>query len=142
MPPLSNEMSMPQLSLPMPHNQSKIPHIVDSRRTNRLLELGGNNHSYDVDQLRNIRVPIKDRINGDSSMVSIGVSNKALSIFRQQIDHNNHGMVNTLTNHMASILNPLLRTTNKSYQQMNGIQTRIGDALAIPRNQFGNIHII
>ena len=103
MPPLSNEMSMPQLSLPMPHNQSKIPHIVDSRRTNRLLELGGNNHSYDADQLRNMRVPIEDMITGDSSMVSRGVSNETLIVFRQQIDHSNHEMVNTLTNHMASI---------------------------------------
>ena len=52
----------------------------------------------------------------DSSMVSIGVSNETLEVFGQQIDHSNHEMVNTLTNHMASILNPLLRTTNESYQ--------------------------
>jgi len=51
-------------------------------------------------------------------------------------------MVNTLTNHMALILNPLLRSTNEIYQQMNGILTRIRDALAIPRNQLGNRHII
>ena len=51
-------------------------------------------------------------------------------------------MVSILTNHMASILNPMLRTTNESYQQMNGILTRIGDALVIPRNQPGNRHII
>jgi len=43
---------------------------------------------------------------------------------------------------MASILNPMLRTTNKSYQQMNGILTRIGDALAILRNQLENRHVI
>jgi len=45
-------------------------------------------------------------------MVSIGVSNETLAVFRQQMDHSNHEMVNTLTNHMASILNPMLRTTN------------------------------
>ena len=71
----------------------------------------------------------------DSSMVSIGVSNETLEVFGQQIDHSNHEMVNTLTNHMASILNPLLRTTNEIYQQMNGILNQIGDALVIPRNQ-------
>jgi len=36
----------------------------------------------------------------------------------------------------------MLRPTNESYQQMNGILTRIGDALAIPRNQHGNRHVI
>ena len=71
----------------------------------------------------------------DSSMVSIGVSNETLEVFGQQIDHSNHEMVNTLTNHMASILNPLLRTTNEIYQQMNGILNQIRDALVIPRNQ-------
>ncbi|KAG5040136.1 hypothetical protein JHK82_012268 [Glycine max] len=53
-------------------------------------------------------------------MVSISASNKTLAIFKQQIDRSNHDMVNTLTNHMASILNPFLRTTNECYQQMNG----------------------
>ena len=51
-------------------------------------------------------------------------------------------MINTLKNHMATIFNPLFRTTNESYQQMNGILTRIGDTLAIPRKQLGNKHII
>ena len=46
------------------------------------------------------------------------------------------------TNHMALILNPFLKTTNESYQKMNGILTQIGDALAIPRHQLGNRHII
>jgi len=59
-----------------------------------------------------MRVPIEDRITEDNNMVSTGVSNETLVVFRQQIGHNNHEMVNTLTNHMASILNPLLRTTN------------------------------
>ena len=45
-------------------------------------------------------------------MVSIGVSNETLAVFRQQMDHSNHEMVNTLTNHMASILNPMLSPTN------------------------------
>ena len=116
MPPLSNEMNMPQLSLSMPQSQNTIPPIVISRRTNRLLELGSNNHSYDVEQLRNMRVPIKDRVTGDNTMIFTCVSNETLVVFRQQIGHNNHEMINTLTNHMASILNPLLRTTNESYQ--------------------------
>jgi len=107
-----------------------------------LLKLRSNDHSYHADQLRNMRVPIEDRITRDNNMVSIDVSNETLVVFRQQIDYSNHEMVNTLTNHMASILNPLLRTTNKIYHQMNGILTRIGDALAIPRNQPVNRHII
>ena len=36
----------------------------------------------------------------------------------------------------------MLRTTNESYQQMNGILTQIGDALVIPTNQPENRHII
>ena len=75
-------------------------------------------------------------------MISTSVSNETLVVFRQQIDHSNHEMFNTLTNHMALILNPLLRSTNEIYQQMNGILTRIRDALAIPRNQLGNRHVI
>jgi len=57
----------------------------------------------------------------ESNMISIGVSNETLIVFRQQIDHRNHEMVNTRTNHMTLILNPMLRSTNESYQQMNGI---------------------
>ena len=109
-------MNMPQLSLPMPQSQNTIPPIVVSRRTSMLLELGGNSHSYDVDQLRNVRVPSKDKIIRDSSMISTSVSNETLVVFRQQIDHSNHEMFNTLTNHMALILNPMLRLTNESYQ--------------------------
>ena len=48
-------------------------------------------------------VPIQERITRDISMVSMGISNETLEVFRQQIDHSNHEMVNTLTNHMASI---------------------------------------
>ena len=48
MPPISNEMHMPQLSLPVPQSQNTIPPIVVSRQTNRLLELWGKNHSYDA----------------------------------------------------------------------------------------------
>ena len=83
MPPLSNEMNMPQLSLSMPQSQNTIPPIVVSRQTNRLLELGGNNHSYDADQLRNMKVTIKDTITRDSGMVSTSVSNEILTVFRQ-----------------------------------------------------------
>ena len=90
MPPLSNEMKMPELSLPIPQSQNTIPPILVSRKINRLLELGGNNHSYDVDQLRNMRVPIEDRITRDNNMVSIDVSNETLVVFRQQIDYSNH----------------------------------------------------
>ena len=43
---------------------------------------------------------------------------------------------------MTSILNPTLKTTNDSYQQMNGILTQTGDTLAIPRNEPGNKHAI
>jgi len=50
----------------------------------------------------------------DSSMISTGVSNETLVVFRQQIDHSNHEMVNILTNHMVLILNPMLRTTNET----------------------------
>ena len=123
----------------MPQSQNFIPPIV--RWTNKNLELEGNNHSHDVDHLRNVRIH-EDRITRESNMVSTGVSNETLAVLRQQIDHSNHEIINTLTNHMASILNPMLRTTNESYHQMNGILTWIGDALAIPRNQPGNRHVI
>ena len=75
-------------------------------------------------------------------MTSDGVSNETLVVIRQQIDHCNHEMVNTLTNHMTSVLNLMLRTTNESYQQMNEILTRMGDVLAISRNQPVNRSII
>jgi len=46
-------------------------------------------------------------------------------------------MVNTLTNHMATFLNPMLRTTNESYQQMNGILARIEDVWhSLPRYTY------
>lgn len=75
-------------------------------------------------------------------MVLTKVSNETLVVFRQQLNRNNHEIVNNLTNYMTSILNPMLRSTNESYQQMNGILTRIGDILAIPRNQPTNRPII
>jgi len=49
-------------------------------------------------------------------MVSAGVSNETSIVFRQQINHNNHEMINNLTNHTTSILNPMLRTNHESYQ--------------------------
>lgn len=49
-------------------------------------------------------------------MISVGVSNDTLIMFIQHIDYNNHEMVNILPNHMISKLNPMLKTTNESYQ--------------------------
>ena len=126
----------------MPQSQNFVPPIMVSRRTNKHLELEGSSHRYSAEQLRNTRVPTEDRMVGDGSMVLTEVSNETLAIFRQQIDHSSHEMVNTLTNHMTSILNPMLRTTNEIYQQMNEILSRIADVLAIHRNQLANRPII
>lgn len=64
-----------------------------------------------------MRFLTEDKMEGDDSMVSTRVSNETRTIFRQQIDHSNHEMVTTLTNHMASILNPMLRTMNKGLEK-------------------------
>jgi len=89
-----------------------------------------------------MRFLTEDKMEGDDSMVSTRVSNETRTICRQQIDHSNHEMVTTLTNHMASILNPMLRTMNKSYHQMNEILTKIRDILAILINQPANRPIV
>ena len=91
---------------------------------NRNLELEGHVHAYNSE----------DRMVRDSSMISTRVSNKTLAAFKKQIVQINHKLVNTLTNHMTPILNPLLRIINESYQQIKGILDRIEDALAIPIN--------
>ena len=90
MPPVSNEINISPLSLYMPQSQNSIPLIMVSKGTNILLELEGNNYSHDVNQLRNIRVPIEDRMIGENNMVSTDVSNETLAVFRQQIDYSNH----------------------------------------------------
>ena len=84
------DMHIPQISMLIPQSQLIMLPIIVSRRTNRLLELGGSSHGCSVEQLRNMRAPTEDRMVGDSSMVSTGVSNKTLMVFRQQIDHSNH----------------------------------------------------
>jgi len=65
----------------MPQNQNIIPLTIVSKGTNRLVELGRNNHSYDANQLRNMGIPFEERITEDNSMVPTGVSNKTLEIF-------------------------------------------------------------
>lgn len=98
----------------------------------RSRNLAGSIHGYNVNQLRGLGAT-NDVI--ESNSIPTGVSNKTLAMFRQEIDHNNQEMIDMLTSHMAAILNPMLRTINDSYQQMNNILNRIGNVLAIPRNQ-------
>lgn len=110
------DINNPQLSMPIPQSQLVMPPIMVSRRTNRHLKLGGSSRGYSTEQLRNMGVPTEDRITSDGSMISTIVSKETLAIFSQQIVHSNHEMINTLTSHMALILNPMLRSTNESYQ--------------------------
>lgn len=117
-------MNIPQINMSIPQSQPIIPLILHSWRMNRNLELEGHVHAYNSE----------DRMVRDSSMISTRVSNKTLAAFKKQIVQINHKLVNTLTNHMTPILNPLLRIINESYQQINGILDRIEDALAIPIN--------
>ena len=54
------------------------------------------------------------------------------------MDHNNHDMVNMLSQQIVTVLNQLVQITNDSFRLLTDQMTRIGDAMAIPRGQPQN----
>ncbi|XP_027346518.1 uncharacterized protein LOC113858200 [Abrus precatorius] len=69
---------------------------------------------------------------GDSLPTS-SFSNVALHSMRQQMDESNHEMVNMLTHQMTTVLNPIVETTNTSYQILAEQMRRIADVFGAPR---------
>lgn len=54
---------------------------------------------------------------GFRSQVTPALTTNFVMVMRQQVDTSNHDMVNTLTQQMGAIFNPLIQNTNQSYQQ-------------------------
>ena len=54
------------------------------------------------------------------------------------MDHNNHDMVNMLSQQIVTVLNQLVQITNDSFRLLTDQMTRIGDAMAIPQVQPQN----
>lgn len=54
---------------------------------------------------------------------------------RQHINESNHNIVNTLTQQMGTIFNPLIQNTNQSYRQLETQMSRISYFFGTPPAQ-------
>jgi hypothetical protein len=55
------------------------------------------------------------------------LTNASLVALRQQMEHRNHEMVNQVTQKIGTVINPLIRDTNNSYQAMSAQMERIAN---------------
>jgi hypothetical protein len=66
------------------------------------------------------------------------LTNTSILSLRQQMDESNHEMVNTLTQQLGIVINPLIQNTNDSYQMLTNQMSQIADFFGAPQsnNQF------
>jgi len=55
-----------------------------------------------------------------------------LAALRQQMEESNHEMVNMVTQQIGTIINPLIRETNTSYQMLSAQMERIANYFGAP----------
>ncbi|KAK2444904.1 hypothetical protein QL285_015894 [Trifolium repens] len=60
------------------------------------------------------------------------LTNTSVLSLRQQMDESNHDMVNTLTQQLGTVINPLIHNTNDSYQMLTNQMSRIADFFGAP----------
>ncbi|KEH41558.1 hypothetical protein MTR_1g052285 [Medicago truncatula] len=60
------------------------------------------------------------------------LTNASLSALRQQMEETNHEMVNLVTQHVGTVINPLIGDTNNSYQPLSLQMERIANFLGAP----------
>jgi hypothetical protein len=60
------------------------------------------------------------------------LTNVSMMALRQQMDEANHEMANLVTQQMGTIINPLIRDTNNSYQALSAQMERIADFFGAP----------
>ena len=65
-----------------------------------------------------------------------------MMLYRQQTDESNHEMVNLLTQQIGTMFNPLIQSTNQSYQALATQMGRIEDFFASPQTVHQRIHQI
>jgi hypothetical protein len=62
------------------------------------------------------------------------LTNTSILSLRQQMDESNHEMVNTLTQQLGIVINPLIQNTNDSYQMLTNQMSQIADFFGAPHN--------
>jgi len=60
------------------------------------------------------------------------LTNASLAAVRQQMEDSNHEMVNQVTQQIGTIINPLIRDTNNSYQALSAQMERIANFFGAP----------
>jgi len=78
----------------------------------------------------NIHSPSSSSIFGRNTLPVL--TTDSMNLLRQQMDENNHEMVNLLTQQIGTVFNPLIRDTNRSYQALATQMGRISDFIAPP----------
>jgi len=78
--------------------------------------------------IHNIHSPSSSSIFGRNTLSSFTID--SMNLLRRQIDESNHEMVNLLTQQISTMINPLIRDTNRSYQALTTQMGRIVDFFA------------
>jgi hypothetical protein len=78
--------------------------------------------------MHNIHSPSSSSILGRNTLPLLRTN--SMNLFRQQMDESNHEMVNLLTQKIGTVFNPLIRDTNRSYQDSTTQMGRIADFFA------------
>ena len=60
------------------------------------------------------------------------LTNTSLVALRQQMEDSNHEMVNMVTQQIGTVINPLIRDTNSSYQALAAQVERIANFFGAP----------
>jgi len=60
------------------------------------------------------------------------LTNNSLAALRQQMEESNHEMVNMVTQQIDTVINPLIRETNTSYQMLSAQMERIANYFGVP----------
>ena len=60
------------------------------------------------------------------------LNNNSLAALRQQMEESNHEMVNMVAQQIGTVINPLIRDTNTSYQMLSAQMERIANYFGAP----------
>lgn len=85
----------------------------------------------------NTHSPSSSSVFGISSLPTL--TTKSMMLFRQQTNESNHKMVNLLIQQIYTVFNPLIQSTNQSYQESATQMGKIIDFFAPPQLVYQRI---
>jgi hypothetical protein len=151
--PMTNMTTVPSISSPSVHlgggNPSQ-PMNGDHRSPIRPFRLPNNDHQYGMpppfmvglhnssNEGPNMFSPSTSAV-GNQGRLPQNLTNTSMLSLRQQMDESNHEMVNMLTQQIGTVFNPLIQTTNDSYQLLANQMGRMTDFFGAPNAPNGAV---